>query len=313
MTKAFEALLKQPYWIIALIFGALLVAFPSVTIDKDNHWQPHAPSTYVPVIIGILLLILSALAFGYTQIWKQQTDDVGAGVDLKRVTECDGGFATVVNGCEIRVVTGRIEEYAGNQGLAVVLPCSEYFDDLCVGDMRSALGSYVNRVFDGRSAEFISLVAEGCRKKFGAGVEQQKTHDQRAASFGAGSCLLLIKPLGHSVPVALLSTATQRAGQGLAAQISYMFEGMRELVTRLADERINQVVMPMLGTGHGRIDPPLALVGLLLAIAEAARYGQGGQRLKRVTVVLFKKEANSPAEVDPVVVRRALALIGSRE
>ena len=69
--------------------------------------------------------------------------------------------------------------------------------------------------------------------------------------------------------------------------------------------------MPILGAGHGGIDPPLAFVGLLLAVAEAARYGQGGQRLRRVTIVVFKRDADSPAVVDRVVIRRALALIGS--
>jgi hypothetical protein len=34
--------------------------------------------------------------------------------------------------------------------------------------------------------------------------------------------------------------------------------------------------MPILGVGHAGIYKPLALVGLLLAVAEAARYGQGG-------------------------------------
>ena len=72
------------------------------------------------------------------------------------------------------------------------------------------------------------------------------------------------------------------------------------------------VVMPILGAGHGGIAPPLAFVGLLLALAEAARYGQGGQHLKRATIVVFKLSANTPGEVDGVVVRRALALIGSR-
>jgi hypothetical protein len=52
------------------------------------------------------------------------------------------------------------------------------------------------------------------------------------------------------------------------------------------------------------------IVGLLLAVAEAARYGQGGQHLKRVTIVVFKPDADIPA-VDQVIVRRALALIGT--
>jgi hypothetical protein len=59
--------------------------------------------------------------------------------------------------------------------------------------------------------------------------------------------------------------------------------------------------------------PPLAFVGLLLAVAEAARYGQGGQRLRRVTIIVFKRDDDTPPEVDQVVVRRALALIGSRD
>ena len=237
--------------------------------------------------------------------------DVGTGLDLTRVKESDGVLWTTVGGCEIRVGNGRIEEQAGKAGVAIVLPCNEYFDDRCVWDTRSALGTYVNRIFEGQVAEFVALMKDECRKKLGAGVEQQKTDDERAESFGAGHCVLLNKPLGHSVPIALVSTTTQRADQGLTARISYLFDGMRELVTRLANARLNEVIMPVLGTGHGGIDAPLAFVGLLLAVAEAARYGQGGQHLKRVTIVVFKPHADSPPVVDPVIVRRALALISS--
>ena len=37
------------------------------------------------------------------------------------------------------------------------------------------------------------------------------------------------------------STTTQRAGQGLAARMSYVFDGVRELFELLADKRINEV------------------------------------------------------------------------
>lgn len=67
-----------------------------------------------------------------------------------------------------------------------------------------------------------------------------------------------------------------------------------------------------MGSGHGQIDPPLAFVGLLLALAEVAHYGQGGQRLKRVTIVVFQSSTDSPPQVDKVVVRRGLALVGSQ-
>jgi hypothetical protein len=79
----------------------------------------------------------------------------------------------------------------------------------------------------------------------------------------------------------------------------------------LVDARLNNVIMPILGAGHGRIATALAFVGLLLAIAETARYLPGGTPLRSVTVIVFQKDAKSMAQVDPTVVRRVLALVGS--
>jgi hypothetical protein len=314
MMDALKALFKQPYWVIALVLGGVLVPLPCITVDKDYHWSTHPPSTLWPVVVGVGLLALSGLGFAFT-LWTKRTAeaDAGACLDLGRVKESKGVMWTTVSGCEIRVVNGQVEDHALDTGTVIVLPCNEYFDDRCAGDTRSALGAYVNRAFDGRVEAFVALLKGECKSKLGPGVMQQKTNDERAESFGAGRCVLLLKPLGHSVPVALVSTTTQRAGQGLAARISYLFDGMRELVQRLADARLNEVAMPIMGAGHGHIDPPLALVGLLLALAEAACYGRGGQRLRRVTVIVFKRDADTPAQVDRVVVKRALALIGSRD
>jgi len=238
-------------------------------------------------------------------------NQVPSSLELTRVKERDGAVWTTVGGCEIRVVNGRIEDYPLERTTAVVLPCNEYFDDECAYDTKSALGAYVSRVFEGQVSAFISLSKDECRKRLGAGVEEQKTADQRAVSFGAGRAVLLTNPLGRVVPVALVSTTTQRAGQGLVARTSYLFEGICELVKRLVDSRLREVAMPILGAGHGRIDPALAFVSLILAVAEAARYAPGGQPLKRVTIIVFKRDAETPAQVDSVVIRRALALVGS--
>jgi hypothetical protein len=70
--------------------------------------------------------------------------------------------------------------------------------------------------------------------------------------------------------------------------------------------------MPILGAGRGGIGAPRALVGLLLAIAEAVRVCQGGHCPKKVTLVVFKPDANS-SSADMLVARRALALITKSE
>jgi hypothetical protein len=307
-----KTLAKQPWWLVVLLVGAALAILPTIALDRNDKgfaFTTHPPTTFVPVAVGMLLLAVSFAGVWWAQRERSREARFGGGLDLSRVIERDGVLSTLVAECEIRVVNGRIEQYSQDSG-AVVLPCNEYFDDRCVDDRKSALGSYANVTFEGQVPTFVSLMKDEAVRRFGQGVERRKTPDESAFSFGVGRCLLLRKPLGRSTAVALVSTTTQRAGEGLASRISYLFEGMRELVGQLADARISEVVMPLMGAGHGRIEKPLALVGLLLALAEVAHYGQGSQRLRRVTVVVFRTDLQSDPEVDPVVVRRALALIG---
>jgi hypothetical protein len=298
---------EQPWWILALIGGIILILAPTVTIDKDNHWITHPPSTYIPDLAGGVLLLASIMAFGYTFF----RDNSAIGVDLRKVKDENGVLSTFVGDCEIRVVNGSINDYSKEPSLAVVLPCNKYFDDECAQDTKSALGAYVNRVFEGQVDAFMALARAECLKKFGAGTEQQKTNEARAVSFGAGQCILLVKPLGRPNAVALVSTTTQRAGEGLESRIWHLFDGVRNLTSRLADERLNQIIMPVFGSGHGGMNPSIAFVGLLLAVADAARHGRGGQRLKKATIVVFKRDAASPSQVNIAIIRRALALIGS--
>jgi hypothetical protein len=234
-------------------------------------------------------------------------ETVFLGLDPKLVVEREGNLSATINGCEITAAAGRIEDFRAPAQTVVVLPCNEYFDDQCAYDTRSALGAYVNKVFPGKADDFISLVQGECTKSLGAGIERQKREHERAISFGPGRALLIQNALGSDVPIALVSTTTQRAGQGLVAKTSFLFEGMCELVTRLVDERLNQVVMPILGAGHGGMDPAMAFVSLVLALAEAIRYVPG-RPVRSATIVLFRKDQTSDCEVDSVVVRRALAL-----
>jgi hypothetical protein len=215
-----------------------------------------------------------------------------------------------VHRCEIRVVLGLIEDYATGPGVAVALPCNEYFDDHCVRDRHGALGAYVRRFFDADADRLIELIAAECNKRLGPGREERKTADETGLSFGPGRCVLLQSPFGRPVHVALVSTSSQRAHDGITAKASYLFNAIEELASRLADTRITEIVMPVLGGGRGGIAPARALVGLLLAIAEVARQGR---RLTRVTVVVFRKDPQSRPEVDPTVIRRALALVASND
>ena len=280
-------------------FSGALYFGESIKIPASDHFsiaKPEGPSSFQHRLLCQFIETLAQTAF-----------------DASRVSESNGELRTNVGNCEICIVNGRIEQYEAKPGSVVALPCNEYFDDRCTADSRSALGIYVAHHFGDRASAFSALVQGGCRTKFTRGTNQQKTNDESAESFGPGRALLLMEPLGSPVSVALIATTTQRAGQGLAARISYLFEGMRELFALIADERINEVVMPVLGAGHGGIEPPLALVGLVLAVAEAARYGSERQRRKRIVIVVFRPSPTDPSMVAAAVVRRTLALVANKD
>ena len=83
----------------------------------------HAPANnYWLVAVGIALLILSGFAFGYSLLSARETkkNDIGGGIDLARVKESKGALWTIVGGCEIRVISGRIEVCEGAPGFAIV-------------------------------------------------------------------------------------------------------------------------------------------------------------------------------------------------
>jgi len=310
MTDLFKALAKQPSWVLLLIVGALIAALPSVSFDKEHYFTTHHPNTLLPVFIGCTLILIGMVGFGIS-LWQSEGKDA-SGVDLTKVSERNGFLSTMVNDCEIRVCEGRIETYQVDQGIAVALPCNEYFDDHCMHDTRSSLGSYVSRYFSGQVEELAGLVRQNAEQQFGEGTIERRTEREQAMSFGTGHCLLLQNPLGRPNPIAFVSTTTQRAREGLRAEISCLFDGMHELNKALADARINEVVMPLLGGGHGGISAPLALIGLLLAVAEAARYGVGAQRMRRVTIIVFKPDSSTPAVVDRTIARKTLALVGTQ-
>jgi hypothetical protein len=293
-----------------MLVGCALAVAPCVTVDKEHSWTTHPPTTLFPAIMGGVLLIVAVI--GFVNSIRISERESSPDVDLNKVSENNGILSTKIGSCEISVMEGRIEEYSNTRRGAIALPCNEYFDDRCAHDTRSALGAYVGRHYGNQINEFTELSRAEARRRFGAGKLQQKTDSELAESFGVGRCLLLKNPFGRTETIALISTTTQRAKEGLTAEISCLFEGMHDLTRCLADVTIDEVAMPILGAGHGNISPPLAFIGLVLAVAEAARYGKGAQRLKRVVIIVLKKDDNSPASVNKSTIRHALGLIASQ-
>lgn len=189
--ETLKELLKQPYWILALCFGAVLVALPCVTVASGWQWQTHSPNSYPLFIVGLTLLVVSAVAFGFVLWLKRGADglDMGAGLNLAHVKESNGRIWTSVSRCEIGVISGRVEDHPRDAAIAVALPCDEYFDN-CAEHPTSALGAFTKRVFEGQVDVFQSIIERECQKTLAPAIRQEKATGTFGLSFGPGKCVL---------------------------------------------------------------------------------------------------------------------------
>jgi hypothetical protein len=191
-------------------------------------------------------------------------------------------------------IAGRIQDDPISDQTAVVLPCNEYFDDKCASDTRSALGAYVSSALLGGSRTFEPCQDRVC-KAIGSSSSTAENRSRLRFELWSGTR----PPYARSAR--LIGTDWS------IVESFFVFESACELVTCLADELLSHIVTPILGKGHGGMDSSTAFVILVLALAGAVR-SVPSLPLRSATIFNFKRDEESSTKVDPVVVRRALAL-----
>jgi hypothetical protein len=185
---------------------------------------------------------------------------------------------------KVFVESGRIENYSA-QDHVVALPANEYFDDECIADARSSLGAYVQQHFADSQDAFRRAVA----------VELTKLESERvlrregviADSYGIGQAIYLRRLRSHHRLI-LVSATTDRAAVGLRAEPHFLYAAMRGTVEKMKDYRELSLVIPVLGSGHGGIPVPVALLFNLPGARWCVVTGEPPLPLKELRIVLFE-------------------------
>ena len=185
------------------------------------------------------------------------------------------------------------------------LPANEFFDDECIHDSNSALGAFVQHHFADRVPDIQSLVQEVLADQPHTLV--MKTPGQSVASFGIGKCVFLDRPFSSRYRLAMVSVTTQRADVGLRAEPEYIFKSARSLCRLMANNRINRLVVPVLGSGHGGLGGELALVCMLLAFAALRR--DSTHRPEEVKIVVFRHDKSGRPSVPEAKIKEALQFV----
>jgi hypothetical protein len=224
------------------------------------------------------------------------------------ITGTDDEYRMHIGRTEVCVRFGDIRScHSKDPGAVVALPANEFFDDDCIRDTRSALGAYMASAFPQAIGDIQKSIAQKLENAPSELVERE--HDERARSFGVAKCVCLKNALSSGRNVMFVSVTTKRAGIGLRSEARYLFAAMRAVCQAMNDGRFTDLFLPLMGAGHGGLEPELALLYLLLSTKAVIDDRSGGSHLRSVTIVVFRKDEHTAPDVHPDVVRRMLSLV----
>jgi len=228
-------------------------------------------------------------------------------LDTCEIRSSDEGYHTKLGRADVTVRFGRIELCRATEPSCVVaLPANEFFDDECVNDTHSALGAYVQAAFPGKVHELQRLIAEKLAHERPILVEREpKT---MAKSYGIAKCVYVNNPLASNRRIIFVSVTTKRAGVGLRSEARYLFAAMKAICREMNDQRLRDLHVPLMGSGHGGLECELALLYLLLSLKAVLNDSSTGAHLRSVNIVVFQNDDCSPPSVSREAAGRILCV-----
>lgn len=220
--------------------------------------------------------------------------DSGAARDYAdSFAEWPGAISVQLARTSVRVEVGRIQDCQSTDTRAVIaLPANEYFDDECISDTNSSLGAFVQHHFKNSVADFIRQVSAELIDVPSQRVPRAERRIDE--SYGIGETILLSK-LQPDYRLILVSATTERTGVGLRAEPHFLYAALESVIEKMNEHRLNHLVMPVFGSGHGGMPLPVAILFNLLAARSILAEGLG-RNIKEIRIVVFE---GNVAQVTP--------------
>jgi O-acetyl-ADP-ribose deacetylase (regulator of RNase III) len=193
----------------------------------------------------------------------------------------------------MRVEVGRIQDCQSADSRAVIaLPANEYFDDECITDANSSLGAFVQHHFRNSVDDIVRQV----RAELTDTPSQRVPRAERRIeeSYGIGEAIFL--SMRPDYRLILVSATTERTGIGLRAEPHFLYAALEGIIATMNEHRLNSLAMPVLGSGHGGMPLPIAILFNLLA-ARSILAEPLGRHIREIRIVVFAGDANEVTRI----------------
>jgi hypothetical protein len=292
-----DLLAKQRYPVTLLLAGVVLMFFGYYSLSGEllkPQVKPVRPNA-VLVGLGILAIIGSGALFVLDE-------DFIAYRRGCKIRSSKFGFETTFRDSELSVCFGALQDLYDSSDLSnvVVLPADEFFGERCFRDEGTSAGAFISKHFPQDANALKKLVDR----------ELSLNHSHAVAmigdkkSYGVGTCVFLSNPLGRPVRIIFAAVSTDREPHGLRTELSTVFRVVEEIKCIIANQRLSDAYIPLLGAGKGGVPAEIAFFTLVSAFLEA-RCKDGGHHLKAAHLVIFKRPNREP-EVSSRRAKRSL-------
>ena len=302
----FQFLEKQKYPVILSAFGFLLVMASYFEVNIANRHISKAINPIYPLyILGIFIIGISIFLYIFEEISLDHIlgKSTFHWLKLGKVKKIKNGFRAIVNSSEINIIFGRIESIDNDFDTSlIVLPANEFFDDECINDKRSALGAFVQAKYPNQTDQIQYLIKERLENLPSQDVEKEPGIVQQ--SYGIGTGIFIEQPLSSKQKILFLSVTTKRTGEGLRAEMSYIFKAVNEIQRIVADKRLSSVYVPLIGSGYGGLRTEVALFAMLVAVCEVMNRPYGN--IKSFNIIVFQANDKDKPNVSPETAKSLL-------
>lgn len=261
---------------LAFAFILMVISYLQINIMKNSFGLNTGGPSWWLLIPGVALLFVSVIAYflGSGNWMPGGNRGIGNGIKLRFE------FITV------NIKQGRIEEIEGlARDQAVVLPANTSFDDECITDPKSTLGSFVLKRFPDRvkrmQGDVMKQIEASGLKAIGEGM------------FPYGTTVVM--PESYDTPARTVITAStlRKESIGFKSELGAIDDCVKQVLVSTATMKVSKLFLPILGSGHGRLDIGDALLTLVLAFKH---YSKSFPHVREAEIIVTSEDARTLSE-----------------
>ncbi len=248
-----------------LFIGGGIIVILLAKTSFGSSWLPQFP---VPFDWTLGIIGISSVAVGLILYF---TVERGLSINIKKVKK--EGIEFKFGALKLRIKSGQIEDYYCDNCSAMVLPVNTSFVDDCRTDSKSVMGSIVLKYYTNKLDSIQKDIEDTLKNN---GIKEPQPAET------------ILMPNSYNKPCLLILTATtiKKPKEGIRSTPEIISKCIANVFQITADKKINNIYLPVLGSGHGGLDVFDSLITMLITIKF---YSTKYHHLKNIEIIFLKE------------------------